>query len=77
MPDAAEVRDDGSLVYRLDADPQGMVTTPKLGALRVPPGLPGHRGTLAVEDASRGGRVDPLPLTQSSTWEIVAAKAAG
>ena len=39
VPNAAEVRDDGTLVYRLDADPQGMVTPPKAAVrLSVPKG---------------------------------------
>ena len=39
VPNAAEVRDDGTLVYRLDADPQGMVTPPKVAVrLGVPKG---------------------------------------
>ncbi len=72
VPNAAEVRDDGSLVYRLDADPQGMVVTPQVGVTVSAP--EGYR-VAAVPDGwvkDRGAAQLPTaPLLPSSSWEVV------
>ena len=73
VPNAAEVRDDGTLVYRLDADPQGMVTAPKAAVrLTVPKGYDIAEVPEGWQAKGSVAELTPTPLVDSPRWEVVA-----
>jgi hypothetical protein len=72
VPNAAEVRDDGTLVYRLDSDPQGMVNTPKVGVqLTVPKGYRVASVPGGWAETAGGAGLATTALIDSPSFEIV------
>ncbi|MEO5854205.1 MAG: DUF4012 domain-containing protein [Nocardioides sp.] len=74
VPRAAEVRGDGGLVYRLDADPQGMVTPESLAvSVRFPRGyVVRDRPTGWVRTGPSSANWEQEVLAESPRWTLAA-----